>query len=60
MTFHLPDDKDDFNYANKGAEYHSVIHAVSEIIRLQLKHGDEAKDREVLESVREELLAHIE
>lgn len=55
LEFNLPEDKAELDLATMAGEMFSTICEVDNILRNHLKHGDEQRDREVMERCRREL-----
>ena len=55
LEFDLPDDKAELELATIAGQMYSTIDQVDALLRNQLKHGDETKDRSTMERCRHEL-----
>lgn len=55
LEFNLPDDKLELELATIAGHMFSTICEVDALLRNQLKHGNETKDRNIMERCRHEL-----
>lgn len=55
LEFNLPEDRRELDNALLAAQMISVIHEVDELLRSQLKHGDRARDEQIMARCRDEL-----
>jgi hypothetical protein len=54
MTFNIPEEQSELTLAQKGGEFHSILHHLDEAARSALKYGhDWEKPEEVLEWLRD-------
>lgn len=61
LEFKIPDDNNDFEMANQGPAYHSVLWDITQKIRTYLKHGHSFKNAdEALESIQKEIYEHMD
>lgn len=55
LEFNLPDDSTELELATIASQMYATINQVDAMLRNQLKHGDETKDRNIMERCRHEL-----
>lgn len=57
LEFNLPDDQPEFDLANKGSDYYSVLWEMDQWLRSQIKYNDSLTNEqyEVYEKCREQL-----
>ena len=53
LEFNLPEDQDDFNYANNGFKYYMALVEIDEWLRTEYKYNDKEEMYEVREKLRE-------
>ena len=56
LEFNLPEDQDDFNYANNGFKYYLSLVEMDEWLRSEYKYNDKEEMYEVREKLREIIL----
>lgn len=56
LIFNLPEDRDDFNYANNGFYYYMALVEMDEWLRAEYKYNDNKEMYEVREKLREIIL----
>ena len=56
LEFNLPEDRDDFNYANNGFNYYMALVEMDEWLRSQYKYNGKEDMYEVREKLREIIL----
>ena len=56
LEFNLPDDQDDFNYANNGFNYYMALVEMDQWLRAEYKYNDREELYEVREKLREIIL----
>ena len=56
LEFNLPEDQDDFNYANNGFKYYLSLVEMDEWLRSEYKYNDREELYEVREKLREIIL----
>ena len=58
LEFNLPEDQDDFNYANNGFKYYMALVEMDEWLRAEYKYNDKEEMYEVREKLREIILSN--
>ena len=58
LEFNLPDDQDDFNYANNGFKYYMALVEMDEWLRTEYKYNGKEEMYEVREKLREIILSN--
>ena len=53
LEFNLPEDQDDFNYANNGFKYYLSLVEMDEWLRAEYKYNDKEEMYEVREKLRQ-------
>ena len=56
LEFNLPEDQDDFNYANNGFNYYMALVEMDEWLRAEYKYNDNEEMYEVREKLRQIIL----
>ena len=56
LEFNLPEDQDDFNYANNGFKYYLSLVEMDEWLRSEYKYNDKEEMYEVREKLRQIIL----
>ena len=56
LEFNLPEDRDDFNYANNGFNYYMALVEMDQWLRSEYKYNDKEELYEVREKLREIIL----
>ena len=56
LEFNLPEDRDDFNYANNGFNYYMALVEMDQWLRSEYKYNDKEDMYEVREKLREIIL----
>ena len=56
LEFNLPEDRDDFNYANNGFNYYMALVEMDEWLRAEYKYNDKEEMYEVRNKLREIIL----
>jgi hypothetical protein len=56
LEYNLPEDRDDFNYANNGFNYYMALVEMDEWLRSEYKYNDKEDMYEVREKLREIIL----
>lgn len=56
LEFNLPEDQDDFNYANNGFKYYLSLVEMDEWLRAEYKYNDKEEMYEVREKLRQIIL----
>ena len=56
LEYNLPEDRDDFNYANNGFNYYMALVEMDEWLRSEYKYNDKEEMYEVREKLREIIL----
>jgi hypothetical protein len=53
LEYNLPEDRDDFNYANNGFNYYMALVEMDQWLRAEYKYNDKEEMYEVREKLRE-------
>jgi hypothetical protein len=56
LEYNLPEDRDDFNYANNGFNYYMALVEMDEWLRSEYKYNDKEEMYEVREKLRQIIL----
>jgi len=56
LEYNLPEDRDDFNYANNGFNYYMALVEMDQWLRAEYKYNDKEEMYEVREKLREIIL----
>jgi hypothetical protein len=56
LEYNLPEDRDDFNYANNGFNYYMALVEMDEWLRAEYKYNDKEEMYEVREKLRQIIL----
>ena len=56
LEFNLPEDRDDFNYANNGFNYYMALVEMDQWLRAEYKYNDKEEMYEVREKLRQIIL----
>ena len=56
LEYNLPEDRDDFNYANNGYNYYMALIEMDEWLRSEYKYNDNEEMYQVREKLREIIL----
>ena len=61
LEFNLPEDNEEFYYANNGSNYYYVCHELDQHLRSQLKHGSLTEEQDlVYQEIRDKLRELLE